>query len=988
MSDIFNQESTKSSVAAFLKGKRNEKTNKTDNLKELLNGMVDLVPPANSDYEYKDLYAQLKTNRLKVFRPMEIPELIKVNIEDVLSDEVIRATKSEGAELDLPVGDTSSIPTYRPNHSTTDRLTSVVNSVAYHTASLIQEQDSQADRELLIQDAVDLVNTLNTVVFSTGTLSGQVNRLVKGTAVRNGKDGSHKNKTLAEIGITAEEVLLKMEETLPLSGPPEIPLTSRIQDYIYDEDMAAEMGTDTDIPPINMKSSAGLPYLGKKKRDVTLESIALADNFLGDVSAMLRDNTGNLLDPRGAAGLASTDPQLAAELLSKELTQLVMEKYWYLGCGLLFPKGERYDAATLNTKTRNIWSAPYPTHLLGSMITYPVVKNSLNVLTSTTWTNSLSKLSLTQGGMDQFVNMMRTVKEVTPFVYADNIYVLDPNHQSAEGRGRWLSLDLTKGECNATREFSQVLNTYLLTRGWVDGDGNPLFSFTWAFVAQYVIPLLTVDSMALLKNLLLKNPGQGSGNSQTFVNNHLVSTIFLMVWEKEGKPDLGDPQVLETLMTKSGIDIKIELDNKGILSKLEQAEADTTPISNKRKNRKVVSLDLLGWDATHTEFGFTPVLAKDRLLKSICCPQPPSNRFDSIIKKRLQKYVQTFALFSVGAWCYPGLRSMCEEYTLNYWANAMQAVDNTNEDTFNEDLAEALESDAFSEVVSMINPEKPPHLQDWPEIFYGKKDKPKGTPRNVPRLQRINPDSHSANKISKAMAKYRVTGKLEDNDAYRKIQKLVHAISGESIKEDAAKAHSRKLARAPNVVVYDELLQKMSPRQIGEAWEQALSDTPTNQILKDYPISYGQLQTMRFTAPPPKAQAVTAETYKRVTGQPITGSPSGEHLEDYEMYLKGFNKRGEEALALAEASAAASSHFITNSVALLATVNKAAPVEVAYPRTAKPGERVDNPFVAYKGSRGMPLGTLAKNTKNPQPEVPQVSKTQKRRAQRKRTSQQ
>nr|AVM87435.1 RNA-dependent RNA polymerase [Wenling japanese topeshark birnavirus] len=591
MSDIFNTTSNRSSILSALRA-----AGTTGTVEDVLIPKR-FRPPEDGIQDPKTAAEFLKKGKYRVLKPRTIPihesvetELVLPNLAELVGEGVLKE------ELELPEGKTGYYPKYypfhKPNHEEVGDFGAPDITLLKQVTYFLLQTDYESGPETLRE----LREAMATLQYGSGSYEGQLTRLIamKDVALRR-----NPNKTPQAVGLTYEEVARLLEVTLPICQPADgsPPLTTVPSKLI-------DPATDTDqLPKITMKSSSGLPYVGKTKKDTLGEALALADTLLREISA--------------ASKAANPDAQLSS----------ILEEFWYLSCGLLFPKAERYKQSEWNTKTRNIWSAPFPTHLLLSMISSPVMNNS-KLNTCNFETPSLYALDPFHGNLDKIVQRMALKPDEDFYlVYADNIYIY-------QGRN-WYSIDLEKGEANCTPEHMQAMVYYLLTRGWVDDDGTPAYNNTWATFAMVIAPGLVVDSSCLLMNLQLKTYGQGSGNAFTFLNNHLLSTIVLDRWEKAGRPE-PRTQKFRDLETATGTNFKIERVLEDVPSLIEQAKltaattgmlADGTDAPPNTLGQ-TVDLDLLGWSAAYSRQleAFVPILDRERLMASAAYPRGLENK--------------------------------------------------------------------------------------------------------------------------------------------------------------------------------------------------------------------------------------------------------------------------------------------------------------------------------------------------------------------------
>jgi hypothetical protein len=967
MSDIFNQESAKSSFLGLIR--RQGIVTDSTNILEYFVGQIEEVPRIYGDLKMGGLAKYCIEHNIPIQKPRGIPEDVIIVAKDVFGAKgVSRLGINPDTEMRMPLGKRVVIPFYNPNHSVTDPLYSCISAYSYHLAMLLATTPEKLQDTDWIVLGQEIVDTLNTVRFCTGTLDGQMNRLAQGTAIKEGLNGKHKNKSFRELGLTVQLVSEMLAETLPLNQDVMgFTLTHKLIGYMYTPEEAEMLGVDTDIPSVRAARSAGLPFGSKKKGDVSLEALALADSFLVLVSDTIGGDSVEL-KPRSAVGKAYKDPVKAAE----EFTKLIMENlsgdYWYMAASMLFPKAERYVYADIKTKTRNISAASFITHLLGNQITFGPAENALNALNCSRPTPSLAKFSATQGGMDQFVNILLEADVTSSWVYADNIYMYYPRSDT------WYSLDLEKGEANATREMAMAVAVYFLREGWSDESHNPLFNQTWAYIAMYVIPLCVVDGISLIGNLQLSNPGQSSGNPWTFLINHVCSTILLHFWTQAGKPEPSNAAAMEELKQKSGIDFKIELATKDVVKRLRDLPDKSIPIKDNRRGRTFVELDLLGWDVTHTDFGYTPVLARDRLVKSFACPQPPRGAFRYRFMEIIHKYVQAFGLLSCGAWAYPVMSRVVTEYMENYWLKIKVAKPLDENDEMAAELMEimdeAIDNSAYKDELELLKGLKPLHLTDWADTLYGRKEKqirdPKSTESRVfAGITRQDGESDFAfhKRLSSEISALRRSGNLVEDPAYASLEKLVHGIAPGDYKREIDMALATVGTKAYRTLVEsskevaDKVTYKLGPSAV-EVWSQVVTGElqPGAAVLLTG-LSVDLVNRVKFL-PPPVGSIFAQDpmVYLSVTGR-MRNLKGGEltkgEANEYVSALKTLATERLTSLAEYETTQVVASMYLVHSEVLLSQL---ASVRAVNPEIKLVGgvEEARNPTGVYKLT-GRPL---------------------------------
>lgn len=1008
MSDIFNSQGIRASLSEYAR-ERNIET-PIDHLQQFILAQVAPLEAQATEFGYAGLPEFLFESKYPVYRAMPIPSIEEVPIEELAPTRLIEALNQQGEYLEIPVGDQGRFPKYEPGHKVYEALHSAVRAIVAHIGPLMLENPTKY-HESYIDEAMQVVETINKTRFSTGTLSGQAHRLVDGLNVRNGVAGNHKNRPLADLGLDLIQCVHLLEQTLPFDdSEPPIDLTMQLNEYIYTKEEREALGKSDDLPPITANTKAGLPWQQNvQKGDVIPSAVFLADHFIVEVSDLLKDTlfkTGQVSN-LSAAGAAAAGHEFQAQF-SKKLTSLLNGKYWYLRCGMLFPKGERYDVTKLATKTRNIWSAPFVTHLLANQVSGIPMKRSLNYLTCDEYTPSLSKFAATQGGMEQLVNKLLSEEQPTALIYADNIYFYYPDTED------WYSIDLTKGEANITREMAMSVAAYLLLNGWTDEDSNPMFSYTWAIIALYVIPSCTVDSMALLKNLLLLNPGQGSGNAWTFINNHLASTILWQEWIKAGKPRPTEDMVKD-LSSRTGIDFKLELYTPKLKSKLVAAKEHTLPFDNTNEPRTIVEMDMLGWDVTYTEFGATPVLNKARLFNSYVCPQPTKQTMDSGVKKNVHKYVQALSVLYVGGWAYPGLRSAVSEYVENYWNSVQNSITQLqlDEEVVLESVAEAIRKSNYSEVLELLNPDTPPHEQDWSTTLYAPKQIMTRSSKRFARRERLVQELLAMNTTKESSKEKKVnlgkmgnaqTRRLQgairsgiwsnavfDNKSFVRMMDLVSRLAPGAVAAKRAKADASAGGAALVAQAYEQALNdsQLPVKSLMELWDQLL-DGKMNPVFAStaYGIPIKFTNVMAAVPPAIKSNGMVGPVaFKLVTGYDMHGATASPgEIEDYMDEWQEFARRAGESRLDEELLAQATSSYLVYTEALLDQFNKATPLATKEPKRAKTLSEAQNPVTAMKIGTEASLAEIARKTGNAYvaPLVQLRNKTQKRRDTRKR----
>lgn len=653
MSDIFNTGKGRSQILKFL-GKGDVGRNVEDEFP--LQWKPPLAPNLQNDAPTADVARFCRDVSLTLYKPRAIRESVTVPTEEVLGDR-LNALMAEGSALKstvlMPIGETEYLPKYDVYkwYNEPYDLPILKQVIYYH---LTQDAWDSESNSPFIERLVEVAKTSS---YGNGSLQGQLTRLAKMNKVNLGRDGYNAARPIIDCfetsvnagAMTIEYPARMLEKYLPVGSVASLTDQGGWPGLFMKPSRYIDTGLDGDgeafdwLPSISFGSSAGVPYLGKLKKDTLTEALALSDGFITRLSGILK-----AID----TGVPS----------AKETSQLreLLEDYWWLGCGFLFPKAERYKKENWFVKTRCIWSSPFPTHLLIALITTPAMKTSPNAVTFDT--PSLYGFSPFHGGLDVIVNKaMRPGHKV--FVYADNWYIC---YDNGDGTKDWYSIDLVSGEAQTTPLDGTLLNYYLLTRSHIDQDGRPAFSATWAYAALYIFPNFVIDSTALLRNLQIKQPGQGSGNTMTFLLNHVKVSSLCHRWETSGSPRPGTRE-FEKICEKTGCNVTVEAHITNLGSLLEEVKSKTLNEGYLQENhpdtpppgaQPQVELDLLGWSAawSHKLKRWVPVLASNRLAASIICPRGMSTTYkgDEAYMRLFYDVVRFESARLVGAWAHPG----------------------------------------------------------------------------------------------------------------------------------------------------------------------------------------------------------------------------------------------------------------------------------------------------------------------------------------------
>lgn len=684
-------------------------------------------------FRSREAYEILIDKKIPIYSPIAISQPTEVPFSEVFPSMTNMFSKTEGTGQETEVLISKSplvggwrritpesilvyipsnqkyLPSYRPNYFTSPPDTQLYSQLFHHyTTALglmpdgsvtakLEGYSVDSEAEIIFGDRDSLKYYGENYAFTSGTLRGQVERLRENFKVNQGEETFHKVKTLREQKLTFDDVGKILERFLPLppfdpSEDGDLPLSGNYSNYISVLDYNGKKFLFNYSPKFQPETKAGMPYRQvAKKKDVRWDTVAMANTFLYNLTEALETND------------------------VKEITTL-MKNWWFLSVGYLFPKAERYkliDKEHIKSvysqlgksfkkstvketryeaeKTRNIWSMPFVTHFLASQNKVRLDDYSPRNIDNSD-TPSLYKWSPWLGGMDRLLTKMqnwmlsfeKSAKKFSSWslVYADNWYLLEGNKTGEKVNYRWLSLDQTKGEANATRSHLAAFENYLLNTCYTkeNKDGSVLFYYnsTWGYFYRNLLPAMAVNMTGLFGNMLVKIPGQGSGNTDTFYVNHTMTAICVNYYEKE-KLNQSEMtlDVLKNISKHTGVDWKIELDERGFGEKIETVRK--TPCSfNTLVSPVVLKLDILGYDAVYSSQmnKFLPVSARDRMFKAAMLPK--NFKSENKIVKAMYNNIRYNSLLLIGAWAYPTLRLALEGLVRDNY-NVLLKISGTSE---------------------------------------------------------------------------------------------------------------------------------------------------------------------------------------------------------------------------------------------------------------------------------------------------------------------
>nr|APG76080.1 RNA-dependent RNA polymerase [Hubei birna-like virus] len=663
MSNLFNAAQNRVTILQLLGVSKDNPSNNT------VSYFPKIFAPPDTRISAEAINSTLRTHHIRILRQAAVPEVEEIAPSQVtvFNQDLTRETDYNAQPCDslsLPIGKRGYLPKYYPNFFARPYDEAFFSQLLYQL--VIRTPETGPDGYESQEQTFDKVlNTVRTHAYGNGSITGMAARLNAMGNIRHGI-GKHKPKSLFDIGFgTYLEVSEILDSYFPIPPiPNDHPGLTLTPSFLINPDEGVSL-----LPHINIDSMAGCPYSqSEKKKTHVYDGLAACDMFLQGINKILQEAPG---------------PDEA----DKKLKTLMADFNW-MRMGYLFPKAERYAIKEWETKTRCIWSAPFATTLLlGIVSTFPsqAMPNALFFDTP-----CLAKFSPFHGGL-QVILDKALAPGTHPFIYADNIYL---SWEEDDGTHTWYSLDLEKGEANATPDKAAAAIYHLLTRGWSTQDGAPRFNNTWVTAALRFGPHLIVDPICVLGNQQFNFPGQGSGNALTDKINLVISAIVVDRLLHTNVPGVGrEPRDRRTLMelrpsndpesdfqkkflSYLGVNVKVETEIKNLEKALADCKANTpdegflgsVPVEKSpTKTPPTVRVDLLGWSAAYSHFHskFIPILDEDRLFKAAVLSRGFEDRFvekgtpTAAIYERLYKVAKHEAIRLIGGYLYAILDRAC-----------------------------------------------------------------------------------------------------------------------------------------------------------------------------------------------------------------------------------------------------------------------------------------------------------------------------------------
>lgn len=645
MSDRFNQQEPKRRILQILKLDPKSSTLPVENYFPAF-FRPEMPFPKQGDY-----VKWLTEFGVTTYKPQAIPDDIDQDAHGLLNPGLDPLLDEVSSRLTLPWGDGEYLPKYTPHHFSNNYDKKLLKQIVYFW---LEDPHTQDFDDLV----TDCVKTAEEKAFCTGSYRGQISRLKGVYDIAKGSNGKKKPVSVFRMlpeavvkeypGNRYEAVCAVMRKYLPLNrayryqnpGGPVYPAegeeaTPFDNDFpgLYDPPsyfVNSETGMDF-LPPIGYNKMFGLPFIGKTKGERVLEALVLSDSLFEGLAAVIKSTPFEANNYKQGYRV----PQIYANEQKPEDNKLkqLMQDFWWMGAGPLFPKAERYVQREIFDKTRNIYAASYPLHIICGLVSNAVVRFSPNCLD--VWeTPSLYAFSPWHGNLNKLIAHMLKERKTTSFVYADNWYIAYWENDKMT----WYSLDQEKAEAQLQYDDVRALAYYLLTNGHISEDGKPMFGLTWFYLAMNILPAFLHDPIGLVKNFQFKIPGMGSGVGWTFLLNHIRTSVLDAKWRSMGMPKPGTPDFEAKILIGQSANLKIELEVPDFEAKLQEAKANTIPngimqqldpYTDAPPDKPVpsVRMDLLGWSAaySHALDEWVPVLDDERFLASLILPVKDEN---------------------------------------------------------------------------------------------------------------------------------------------------------------------------------------------------------------------------------------------------------------------------------------------------------------------------------------------------------------------------
>jgi hypothetical protein len=553
----------------------------------------------------------------------------------------------------------------------------------------------------------DLIHTSEISVLSGGTLRGQIARLAVGQQTYNemiercrkmttvldrvsSADLGERTALAGKIGepkITYEAYARIMNRICPFAKKP--PLAR-----LYTTELAILDATYThyDLTPdwwsivsINKDSSAGLYYNDQKKGTTAVSDLVLGTRLLAKCKEF-----------------SQMKPEDSRIALQKYVSAQGFDFLTELKNKVEIGDRERVENGG---KWRNYFPytsfAQYPAYFILRNIYKQATLEKDGSKAIPLWKNRGRPDSLSLMGWSPYhtngLELLRTMeaeartKGYSIAVYSDNIWVLtwfDNNYT-------WYSCDGSSMESSVKHRTVEYEMRRVVDYYWLASSADPHIVSSYVYYATHLLPLMSVDFLAVLGPYQFMVKGQGSGTNGTFINNHATMLLcaYLLAsklasnctrqangsfkgWDlSDSKLRPADPTVY-TPTVRMGKDLVMseiyepcfaELTVKIKIEMAMQSNDFWDGIRNgASKMTGIVPLDLLGEDIIclpelaidDKDPPFFFILERQRLLNALCY-----NKIDAKYDKNsafieILRLFRLSALYLVGGWAYPGMAQL------------------------------------------------------------------------------------------------------------------------------------------------------------------------------------------------------------------------------------------------------------------------------------------------------------------------------------------
>ena len=551
------------------------------------------------------------------------------------------------------------IPTYTPTYQQHEADKGMLKAI-----ELLTTRSSGTTYIVMLDLYRDMMETANTNVLSSGSMSGQLGRLQAGFDTR---------KWVVERSQGKKQIIpkgCKAQVRVDLLAP-----------QITFRDYVAVLKQRAPFAPRNYTMDLWTNHLPILDLYVHLVSLGESGAYRVNSAASSGDFYNGLIraetipnDVLRASQLLTIldeieDPLVSAGSVSHSVEK-ILEARKYARLPRMANKLETGSREKVSKKWRNFFVFNAFEQLPASVLYHGIydARAKLYKHIDNPSVYSLIGWSPYKGGLRNLLTTMvrqASDNKVSFGVYSDNVWCMLYD----KGTFIWLSLDGTSMESSITRTDVAMFNTAVLTQFW----GKTTKGFA-RYATEYH-PYMVCDAHCLLGSTQFKNIGQFSGTQGTpyFNNSKMIFPVHIIEdliqtgqiqMMNSKRTDLSDK--VYDIFASFGVKIKLELKTVSplfdYLAMPDQDEADRL-IKSLGKN-SIIKLDLLAMDAWVSDvvddFLIFPVLAKDRVLKSLVYNKFLANRKNNVTTNvgRVLQQLRLRALYVVGGFAYPGMPAL------------------------------------------------------------------------------------------------------------------------------------------------------------------------------------------------------------------------------------------------------------------------------------------------------------------------------------------